>query len=234
MKLSQVGQITDLIQYHNNLSPAVWDGWAIKPEVRKRLLDIAKLFVDNIGLDDVEVLDIRLTGSLANFNYTPQSDFDLHLVVDFDKLGCSDVAEAMFRAMKTIWNDNHDIQINGHEVEVYVEDKNNTCCSTGVVSLTKNKWIRTPEFVRPTYDRVSVSKKVRYYMDMINKMVSVEDNPRDIQRLIDKLRNMRRSGLEAGGEFSTQNLTYKSLRNLGYLDRLYKKLNDQIDSRYSL
>ena len=32
---------------------------------------------------------------------------------------------------------------------------------------------------------------------------------------------MRKAGLAQAGEFSVENLTYKTLRNLGYLDRLW-------------
>ena len=45
---------------------------------------------------------------------------------------------------------------------------------------------------------------------------------------------MRRAGLDQGGEFSVENLAYKILRNLGYLDRLSRALDDQIDRGLSL
>ena len=40
--------------------------------------------------------------------------------------------------------------------------------------------------------------------------------------LKEKIRNMRKSGLETGGAFSVENLAFKVLRRNGYL----KKLND--------
>ena len=35
---------------------------------------------------EVGIEDLRLTGSLANYNWSEYSDVDLHLVVDFEKI----------------------------------------------------------------------------------------------------------------------------------------------------
>jgi hypothetical protein len=35
-----------------------------------------------------------------------------------------------------------------------------------------------------------------------------------------KIRKMRRSGLDNAGEFGTENLAFKVLRNLGYINQL--------------
>jgi hypothetical protein len=45
---------------------------------------------------------------------------------------------------------------------------------------------------------------------------------------------MRQSGLDAGGEFSTENLAFKIIRNKGYLTRLYKNKNSKFDQELSL
>ena len=39
------------------------------------------------GKDNITILkDIKLTGSLANFNWSKFSDVDLHLVIDFSQI----------------------------------------------------------------------------------------------------------------------------------------------------
>jgi hypothetical protein len=45
---------------------------------------------------------------------------------------------------------------------------------------------------------------------------------------------MRRSGLDTTGEFGVENLTYKILRNLGYLDKLETEFNKQQDQVISI
>jgi hypothetical protein len=45
---------------------------------------------------------------------------------------------------------------------------------------------------------------------------------------------MRRAGLDAGGEFSTENLAFKILRNMKYMDKLSKAYRQQQDDDLSL
>jgi hypothetical protein len=45
---------------------------------------------------------------------------------------------------------------------------------------------------------------------------------------------MRRAGLDSGGEFSVENLAFKVLRNMKYLDKLSKAYHQQQDDQLSL
>jgi len=47
-------------------------------------------------------------------------------------------------------------------------------------------------------------------------------------------RIMRKSGLTRGGEFSTENLAFKILRNQSYIDRLYQAQAQAQDRKLSL
>jgi hypothetical protein len=116
---------TDLIKgniaYHDRLNPEVWDGAELRVDVRYKLLEITKRFVEYLEVPNFKLSGVLLRGSLANYNYTPYSDFDLHLVTDYSILDC-DITEQFYLAKKKIWNDEHDITIKGYEVELYVED----------------------------------------------------------------------------------------------------------------
>ena len=43
-------------------------------------------FIENLELPGVDIIDIILTGSLANYNWSKYSDLDVHIVVDFRKV----------------------------------------------------------------------------------------------------------------------------------------------------
>ena len=172
MKLREVGLVGDRIQYHPNLAPEVWENGQMVAEVRERLVDIAQLFVDYLDLPDFEVNDVVLTGSLANFNYTPYSDFDLHVVTDYSKLQCDDVAEVLYNAKKTIWNDRHDVTIHGYDVELYIEDTAQPPVSSGMFSILENQWIKKPEMVDPRYDKTAVNRKAQNMIDVIQMTLS--------------------------------------------------------------
>jgi len=50
----------------------------------------------------------------------------------------------------------------------------------------------------------------------------------------EKLRKMRQAGLNREGEFSTENIVYKDLRNRNLLKNLDTLLNYLIDKRFSI
>lgn len=216
------------VGYHEELNPAAWDSDAMKKEVRLKLLQIAKVFIEYLEIPNFKPIDIVLTGSLANYNWTQYSDFDLHVITDYDTLECDDIAEAFYQAKKRIWNDEHDITINGHEVELYVEDVNRPPVSQGIFSVLNNKWIKQPDYNPPKINDTAVEYKASALAQLIDK--SLGGDPEDLSRVLAKVYKMRQAGLDAGGEFSTENLAFKVLRNQGYIDKL-KKAKAQAQDR---
>ena len=80
MKNSSILTINDTLQQN------IWSGENLKPEISKKLIEIATKFFEDLELG-VELDDITFTGSLANYNWTKHSDIDLHMIVDFQKIG---------------------------------------------------------------------------------------------------------------------------------------------------
>ena len=222
------------VAYNRQLSPVAWSGNELRLPVKVALLRAAKFFTDYLDIPNFRVIDVVLTGSMANYNYTKFSDFDLHVVTSYSDLDCDDLAEAFYRAKKSIWNDRHDITIGGHDVELYVEDVEQPPVSAGMYSLLQDQWIKKPEFNPPAIDDRAINLKVADLAKQIDVAVDRADDPTDISRITDKLRRMRRSGLDTTGEFGVENLTYKILRNLGYLDKLETEFNKQQDQAISI
>ena len=90
----------DSFELNDELNSEIWmDENRIRPEIAVKLVEIAKDFLNNIGLDDLEYEDITFTGSLANFNWSKYSDIDLHIVIDFKELNTDvDLVREFFRA----------------------------------------------------------------------------------------------------------------------------------------
>ena len=72
--------------YNDTLSPKFYIKDKMIPALRKKLLDITKDFLDDVSIKLPKIDDIQLTGSLANYNYTPKSDLDVHVLLDFKKI----------------------------------------------------------------------------------------------------------------------------------------------------
>ena len=221
------------VAYHETLSPIAWDNGTLRPDVQIKLLQIAKKFVGYLEIPNFQVLDVVLTGSMANYNWTKYSDFDLHIVTKYSDLQCDDLAEAFYQAKKKIWNDSHDITIHGHEAELYVEDVEEPPVSAGMYSLLDDKWLKKPEYNPPTINDTAINQKVDSLIKQINSAIESED-AEDIKRLMTKIRKMRRSGLDTAGEFGTENLSFKVLRNLGYLNQLNKEYIRKQDRELSI
>lgn len=225
--------VKDNLAYHSDLNPKAWEGGHLRSEVRDRLLEISMVFVDYLDIPNFDVLDIVLTGSIANYNYTRFSDFDLHVVTRYSDLRCDDIAAAFYRAKKEIWNNQHDIMIRGHEVELYVEDVEEPPVSGGVYSVVNDRWIKRPSHNPPRIDDRAVNVKANDLMNHIDQAIASNDTA-TIERLRTKIRNMRRSGLDKSGEFGTENLAFKIVRNLGYLDKLSTAYTQQQDRDLSI
>lgn len=226
--------VKDNVAYHDHLNPQIWDGDKLRPEVAKRILQITKIFVHYLEIPNFRVNDVVISGSMANYNYTKYSDVDIHVVTNYEDLECDDLAEAFYRAKKKIWNDNHDIMIYSHEAELYVEDAKNPPVSGGIYSVLKDNWLSVPEYEPPRINDRAINLKVKDLIKQIDVAVDQADDPEDIDRLRTKIRKMRESGLSSGGEFSTENLAFKILRNLGYLEKLSKSYHHQQDINLSL
>jgi predicted nucleotidyltransferase len=232
--ISNEDAVADTLQYQTELFAGAWRDNKLRPEIRYKLLQSAKMFIDTIEIPGFKILDIILTGSMANYNWTKFSDFDVHVVTRYSDLKCDDLAAEFYRAKKNIWNQEHDILVRGHEVELYVQDVTEPHVSSGVYSLLDNKWLVTPEKITSDIDQDAVRKKSQDLMKQIDVALEQADDPDDVKRIQKKITHMRKSGLEKAGEFSVENLTFKVLRNTGYLAKLKNARNSKIDKILSV
>ena len=129
-------KLSDAVTFHDQLNPALWtEKGELEPDVKKQLMLIARDFMSELGISSLKVEDITISGSSAAYTYTPHSDLDLHILVDFDKLPDDEVYQELFNAKKTLYNDTHDIKVHGVPVELYVQDSNQPVVSLGEYSI---------------------------------------------------------------------------------------------------
>lgn len=227
------------IQYHDELNPLIWqENGLLKEDVREVLLKNAKRFIEFSNLENLKFEDIILTGSMANYNYNEDSDLDIHIILDYNQISENeDFADEFLRMKKSIWNDRYLIQVKGHEVEMYYQNADEPHYSTGTFSLMNNKWINEPTKKIIDVNVEAIKEKggqLMYEIDDLADIIDSEDFLEKYNTLKDKIKKMRQSGLETGGEFSTENLTFKVLRNNGYLGKLINLKEDYLTKELSL
>ena len=225
--------LADAVKFNDELNPRIWQGSRMRPEVRRKLLAIAKDFKQSLGLSDLEVKDITLSGSNAGYTYTPHSDIDLHLVVDVPRNETDEVYRELFNAKKYQYNDEHNLSIGGYPVELYVQDANQTHHSQGIYSVLNNDWTSIPRKRESTVNDGAVKSKYELMKHRINSAIDSGDIKR-LTRTAARIKQMRQAGLDKNGELGPENLAYKMLRTQGLIEKLYTARTAAKDQQLSL
>jgi hypothetical protein len=219
--------LADAVKFHRRLNPRIWGrDEQLLPEVRDKLLAIAADFQEFLGVEDLDIRDITISGSNAAYSYTKNSDIDLHLIVTMPD---NPVYQELFNAKKYQYNDEHNIKIGGADVELYVQPADQTHISQGVYSIRDNKWISIPQRKRAQVDDACVRDKVASLDARIHSAVRSK-NLEAVTRLWDKIKAMRKIGLEQHGEFGCENIAFKLLRNNGCI-KLLKDTKTALEDR---
>jgi predicted nucleotidyltransferase len=238
-------EILKSFEPQDELNPKVWEGNKkepkLKPEIRERLLEIAYEFIEFLDVEIV-VTDIILTGSLSNYNWSKYSDFDLHIVANFQQYQENQIElyEKLFNLKKMLFNQKHDITIKGYEVELYVQNETESHFSSGVYSILFDEWANVPEKEDVTVDKELIKGKAKQWMNIIDDLLdTIKDDDAStakemVQKYKDKLKKYRTCGLEKGGEYSTENLVFKILRRNGYIEKLHDSTTKILDKKLSM
>jgi hypothetical protein len=236
----------EAFEKHQELQPKFWFAGRLNPKVSRRLIKIIEEFAIEAGEQSglgapVEVEDIRLVGSLANYNWSKYSDIDLHVVVDFSKISDDvELVESLFHGAIWRWNELHDIMIYGHEVEIFVENVGHHTRSRGIYSIMNNEWISEPDAAEIEFDYATARKKADAFQTEINLIDRfILEKPRSalksIERLKQKIRRFRMAGLHSPAEeYSIENIAFKILRREEALDRLNNMKYDTYDRILSI
>ena len=159
-------KISDAVTFHDKLNPALWTGTKLRPEVKNQLETIAQDFLEEMGINDLDVRDITISGSNAAYSYTGHSDLDLHILVNISDLPNNEIYREFFDAKKSLYNDSHDITIHGVPVELYVQDASQPSITLGEYSVMHDKWLRVPTKRRANFDQTATRMKFEKLLDI--------------------------------------------------------------------
>ncbi len=223
-----------------DLNRDVWDKDDLMFEdLRDDLLEIAYDYLKFLDIQ-VEIEDIILTGSLANYNWSEYSDFDVHLVFDFKQVDDNvELVKKYLDAAEKVWKFQHDLTIKGYPVELYCQDIDAKHTSTGVYSLESNNWFKKPKKENFVPDEDLIRIKSRKVMDSIIDLEEDLKSDMKADKLLDKLKktwkrikDARQAGLQKEGEYSIENLIFKLLRRNGYVERLLNVKKKAYDKQF--
>ena len=212
------------IEKHDTLNQKLFDDEELKPVVAKAIMNIANEFVKELGEDGISftLKDVILLGSNMSYNYTKDSDLDIHLIADSSALECpKELQDKLYSAYRTIFNKNYDITIKGIPAEVYVELDEPQAKSNGIYSLNSG-WVKKPEQQAiPDLDKEAFDEFFKFWEDRYNELINNENaTSKDVEEYINDIYDERKDGIANDGEYSLGNLLFKEVRNKGYLDNL--------------
>lgn len=220
--------VLDSFKIKDTLNKDIWSNDKLNPNVKTKLIQIAKGFIKDLNLpEEIKIKDIIFTGSLANYNWSKFSDIDLHIVIDFNQFDADpNLIDDLFYAQKSIWNQEHDITVFGYPVELYVQNINHKLYADAVYSVIDDAWIKKPKRESFKVNKQAIKDNAEKY---IHYLKDIKQDYKDKQyqtvidktnKLKDKIKNMRKAGLEKGGEYSKENLVFKVLRRTPFMDIL--------------
>lgn len=225
------------LQSHEKLNPRLWseDG-KLDPEVWRALDRIGKEWAQFAKIPKSAIKDVTLTGGNANYNYTQHSDIDLHLIIDKEAIDCPAVLDDYLQAKKQLWALTHDIKVKGQPVELYAQDyKDSWKAGQGIYSMRQQKWLQKPTPYKIDRRHPEVVRKTKELMFQIDTLINSNSDDIDaFKKLKARLKNMRSSAIQKGGESAPENLVFKELRNRGYLDKMNSYLRNLEDKKLSL
>jgi len=236
---------TEAIEKHNELNQKLFDGKKLKPDVREKIQEITNEFLKILAEEDIQlnVRDVILTGSNASYNYTKDSDIDLHIIAETESLEDSaKLYPKIYKAYARIFGNKFEISFYGIPVEIYVETEADPVVSNGIYSIMYNQWIKEPkEEVVPEIDQDALKAAVKPWEDEAKALLKkLDDNmpegEDEIDDYIARLYELRQKGIynTDGNEFSIENLTFKEIRNAGLLQKLKDLRNKIVAKKLSL
>lgn len=227
----------------DDLNNKVWNNFELNSDIREQLLKIGTDFFEGTDIK-TDIIDIVLCGSLCNYNWSEKySDYDLHIIVNYNDIDDSyEISEKLCDFAKKLWNSQHDIKIEGYDVEVAIQDSEDLRRSMdagrmgGVYSLLHDEWIKKPQKIEFKPDEKLIRLKAETIMTSVDELDIEEDYAKfkeNIDKVWKKIKESRKSGLESeGGEFSIGNLVFKLLRRNGYVDKVVEMKNKSYDKQF--
>lgn len=241
--LMKLSEDDESLYYRDELNPKIFSNNMMIPEVRNKLFQAAQDFLEEMtrGMTDqnidLMVKDVMLVGSNASYNYSDFSDLDIHILYDAANLGdelSKFFAKEYFEAFRRLFNQSHNINVHGLPVEFYAEDVNSNGIYNGRYSIVNNAWIQFPDKNRVAINSTDVEAKYDLYKSDIDSCISVSGGYETAIDLYKKLFKMRRTALQSGGEFCTENLAFKKLRNDGSITKLRDYIRNEHDKELSV
>lgn len=223
----------NIFNLNDILNPLIWNSDnSLKDDVKAKIVEIVKDFESKLDIP-IDIVDVWLVGSNASYNYKDDSDLDVHVIANYNKVDSNpNLMSAVYNLAKASYNKNHDIKIHKLPVELYVQDINSGIESNGIYSICEDRWLKEPKKL-DSVKVYNIDEELKKWIKHIEGILNSKDYNK-INDAINTLYMIRVNSIAADGEYSKGNQLFKTLRSLGYLQQLKDKLLVLDNERLSL
>jgi hypothetical protein len=223
-------RVTAATTFPSALDPRLWDGMAMKPEVRHKTLAIVEDLVTAMRMGpEITVASVELFGSNASYEYDDAADFGVHVFLNNANPAIDLKSFANFLRVYNGYVELHQegkIRFNGVVVEItfHADPRSGNYrpkAGIGQYLISEDRWIVEPLVQPDNFDRATMAADARRWIDAWNGLVceyTAAPETFDCGRfdeLDGEMKDYRGAGFEKGlGSRSTENLTYRMLRRL--------------------
>ncbi len=208
------------------LDPRIWDGDAMKPGIRAKVLANVNGLADRLGIPDLTIDGVDLVGSNASYEYDNKADFGVHVFVSSPTTSearlapmlklLSGYTELKQEGQITYWGVPLEVVFHGPRTANYAPRK-----GIGQYSISDGTWMEKPTAQPDRFNRDTMATDARRFITAYNALV--EEYAKDAKAfrcsrfgdLDDEMKTYRNAGINRDGSRSTENLAYRTLRRLG-------------------
>ena len=96
-------------------------------------------------------------------------------------------------------------------------------------SLTHDRWLKEPLLVHPKFEHPAIQQRANDILAQADDALA-RKNEAKLREVLQKIGEIRTSGLQHGGEFDTDNLVFKVIRNSGVVQKIRDALIALMDT----
>lgn len=228
-------EVSEDVVINDKLNPEIFDeNNNVKPDISEQLINYVDGFVSYAADKSIMlpgIVDIELIGSNAGYLYQPDSDIDIHMIVD--KPLQPEFAEQLFNEFD-LYEAENPLMIGDSKVELGIEDGYEVATNTKDArkySLVNSSWVDDSD-KQGIYSKDDLSS-VSGYEEIVNELAQQIDNVVDNDKfdqaleLKNQIRQNRSDDLANIGSLSLGNVVFKELRNMGSYDKLRNYIREK-------
>ena len=223
-------RVAAMTTFPTTLDQRIWNGMAMKPEIREKTLAIVDDLLKGMRLGpEVTIASVELFGSNASYEYDDAADFGVHVFLNNANTGMD---QKTFENFLRVYNGYVELYQEGKilfdgivvEIVFHSEPRSGSYkpqAGVGQFSISGDTWIVEPVAQPDNFDTAAMAADARRWVNEWNALVCeyvTDPGTFSCGRFDDldgQMRDYRRAGFEKGlGGRSTENLTYRMLRRL--------------------